>query len=87
MTRKAREIANRSFLGCIQRIGGPDRDRTGDLHLAEVALSQLSYGPTNSLEIESEAVILSARQEVLQTRGPHPGTYRTPMRIVDRCGS
>ena len=25
--------------------GGADRDRTGDLKLAKLALSQLSYGP------------------------------------------
>ncbi len=28
------------------RIGGDGRDRTGDLHVANVALSQLSYTPT-----------------------------------------
>jgi hypothetical protein len=26
--------------------GGADRDRTGDLKLAKLALSQLSYGPS-----------------------------------------
>ena len=28
--------------------GGPERGRTADLYTASVALSQLSYGPTNS---------------------------------------
>ena len=29
----------------LKKIGGADRDRTDDLHVANVALSQLSYGP------------------------------------------
>jgi hypothetical protein len=31
---------------CELKIGGADRDRTGDLMLAKHALSQLSYSPT-----------------------------------------
>ena len=31
------------FSGAL--LSGPDRDRTGDLYTASVALSQLSYGP------------------------------------------
>ena len=30
----------------VHEIGGADRDRTGDLKLAKLALSQLSYGPS-----------------------------------------
>ena len=29
----------------MHEFGGADRDRTGDLKLAKLALSQLSYGP------------------------------------------
>jgi hypothetical protein len=29
----------------VHENGGADRDRTGDLKLAKLALSQLSYGP------------------------------------------
>ena len=39
--------------GCLALISGEDggagRDRTGDLHNAIVALSQLSYGPTKRM--------------------------------------
>ena len=33
------------ILYCIRKVGGADRDRTGDLMLAKHALSQLSYSP------------------------------------------
>ena len=33
------------------RIGGASRDRTDDLKLAKLALSQLSYGPTRFMRI------------------------------------
>ena len=29
----------------VNYLGGPDRDRTGDLYIANVALCQLSYRP------------------------------------------
>ena len=32
------------------RYGGASRDRTGDLKLAKLALSQLSYGPVGALQ-------------------------------------
>jgi hypothetical protein len=36
-------------LGCfISGDGGASRDRTGDLKLAKLALSQLSYGPNSN---------------------------------------
>ena len=34
-----------------KEIGGAERDRTADLHVANVALSQLSYGPWKSAGI------------------------------------
>ena len=33
-------------------VGGAKRDRTADLLLARQALSQLSYGPSNSIKTE-----------------------------------
>ena len=33
-----------------KRLGGAGRDRTDDLKLAKLALSQLSYGPEKALE-------------------------------------
>src|ERR1700682_6350830 len=38
----------------INQVGGRDRDRTGDLIVANDALSQLSYSPTSSIEILAE---------------------------------
>ena len=35
----------------MHEIGGADRDRTGDLKLAKLALSQLSYGPSQGHEL------------------------------------
>ena len=36
-----------NLLGFAAKIGGADRDRTDDLKLAKLALSQLSYGPVD----------------------------------------
>jgi hypothetical protein len=33
------------YLYLAENLGGAERDRTADLHVANVALSQLSYGP------------------------------------------
>jgi hypothetical protein len=49
----------------IQRIGGARRDRTDDLKLAKLPLSQLSYGPDQK-----------ARQEVVGLGGFEPPTSR-----------
>jgi hypothetical protein len=38
--------------------GGADRDRTDDLKLAKLALSQLSYGPNAKLFVTSPASLL-----------------------------
>ncbi len=37
--------SNQNGLQVIEKVGGPDRDRTGDLIVANDALSQLSYRP------------------------------------------
>jgi hypothetical protein len=37
------------------RIGGADRDRTGDLRLAKAALYQLSYSPTGPSSLKRRA--------------------------------
>ena len=39
-------ILRRFFLVVMDEVGGADRDRTDDLKLAKLALSQLSYGPS-----------------------------------------
>jgi hypothetical protein len=44
--------------------GGADRDRTGDLKLAKLALSQLSYGP-----VIGRALPLAAHQPKRQSPG------------------
>src|ERR1700687_2407525 len=36
-----------NLLGFAAKVGGADRDRTDDLKLAKLALSQLSYGPSD----------------------------------------
>ena len=39
-------VSFRAGASCLApRVGGANRDRTGDLLLAKQALSQLSYGP------------------------------------------
>jgi hypothetical protein len=38
----------KNFMQAAQDVGGPDRDRTDDIQLAKLALSQLSYGPSAS---------------------------------------
>ena len=44
-----------SLPGCAAKAGGANRDRTDDLKLAKLALSQLSYGPV-VVEIVVEVV-------------------------------
>jgi hypothetical protein len=59
--------------------GGADRDRTGDLKLAKLALSQLSYGPSQGqLQLGLEVRIeFSSPGQVLGKRTGGPGTTRT----------
>ena len=40
------------LLGFAAKVGGADRDRTDDLKLAKLALSQLSYGPDHNLWLQ-----------------------------------
>ena len=47
---------NKTEIG-TPRSGGADRDRTDDLKLAKLALSQLSYGPVSSAGLPTEAAI------------------------------
>ena len=42
---RRRRILNSGRMDCMSN-GGADRDRTGDIKLAKLALSQLSYGPS-----------------------------------------
>jgi hypothetical protein len=51
----------------IQRIGGARRDRTDDLKLAKLPLSQLSYGP-DQFPISVEAVVGPDRFELSTPR-------------------
>ena len=39
----------KNFMQTAKDVGGPDRDRTDDIQLAKLALSQLSYGPSASV--------------------------------------
>src|SRR5258708_4736376 len=41
--------------GFAAKVGGADRDRTDDLKLAKLALSQLSYGPRNRFNLACQA--------------------------------
>ena len=45
-------LSLRSFAA---KAGGADRDRTDDLKLAKLALSQLSYGPRNRFNLACQA--------------------------------
>lgn len=45
--------------GIVKKFGGRDRDRTGDLLVANEALSQLSYSPTSSKSILAKAQVLA----------------------------
>ena len=44
----ANQIGSRLGAPICEANGGADRDRTDDLKLAKLALSQLSYGPPDS---------------------------------------
>ena len=62
--------------------GGADRDRTGDLKLAKLALSQLSYGPiagTTARRAQRSGFEFSSPGQVLSNneRTGGPGTTRT----------
>jgi hypothetical protein len=60
--------------------GGADRDRTGDLKLAKLALSQLSYGPIAGATARKGSEVrieFSSPGQVLKERTGGPGTTRT----------
>ena len=48
--------------------GGADRDRTDDLKLAKLALSQLSYGPGKLTGHQSAFALNALRRDILRTR-------------------
>ena len=50
---------NSEFISDYQRSGGADRDRTDDLKLAKLALSQLSYGPGGCCQIRLPIIPLA----------------------------
>ena len=61
-------------------VGGASRDRTDDLKLAKLALSQLSYGPNcwdNSQKSSEVRIEFSSPGQVLNERTGGPGTTRT----------
>src|SRR5437588_162340 len=50
-----RALARQPSLAARAKAGGADRDRTDDLKLAKLALSQLSYGPRNRFNLARRA--------------------------------
>ncbi len=60
-----RASARQPSLASRAKAGGADRDRTDDLKLAKLALSQLSYGPRNRFN-------LACRAEAAQESPPSP---------------
>ena len=69
-----------------QEYGGRDRDRTGDLLVANEALSQLSYSPTSSKRILTEAPVLANRRSdaAMQKGAPFSGAPVKKMRKLRR---
>ena len=60
--------------------GGADRDRTGDLKLAKLALSQLSYGPiagTTARRAQRSGLSFRHPARFFLERTGGPGTTRT----------
>jgi hypothetical protein len=54
--------AKEGFRQIIQGFGGAERDRTAGLLVANEALSQLSYSPTNSFDFNSDAALRQRRR-------------------------
>ena len=87
-TRKASTAANRGsgFLHswklfaatppASRRGGGASRDRTDDLKLAKLALSQLSYGPVTTCECSRMFALTSRSDAVVGREGVEPSTSR-----------
>ena len=81
---------------CVRRcsrvvIGGADRDRTDDLKLAKLPLSQLSYGPVPSLEmvgpgrLELPTSRLSGVRSNHLSYGPSGSRQKTGNQAGERC--
>ena len=49
LAKLTKNIKCRGFCGYNSKFGGPDRDRTGCLLIANEALYQVSYGPLSSI--------------------------------------
>ena len=58
------------------RIGGASRDRTDDLKLAKLALSQLSYGPITMCECSRMFALTNGTAAVVGREGVEPSTSR-----------
>ena len=52
---------------CAAQVGGASRDRTGDLKLAKLALSQLSYGP-DELQLACQPKLAGVSPALLRLR-------------------
>ena len=51
----------------VHYLGGPDRDRTGDLYIANVALCQLSYRPLSDTLNIFNKIKISDTGDFIQT--------------------
>lgn len=67
-------------------IGGPEQDRTADLYAASVALSQLSYRPSQLRLVESkDRKVFRGNQALFAGRNSRPtlneahGTFLPPL--------
>ena len=62
----------------LAKFGGADRDRTDDLKLAKLALSQLSYDPTRNSNVGDRVsernafVVASGRPTIVSWRTHNP---------------
>jgi hypothetical protein len=77
--RREKEFVSSGRLDCMSN-GGADRDRTGDLKLAKLALSQLSYGPiagTTARRAQRSGLSFRHPARFFLERTGGPGTTRT----------
>ena len=84
---RRRRILNSGRLRCMSN-GGADRDRTGDLKLAKLALSQLSYGPfsggsNRGSEVRSQkSEVRSQKSEVRNQKSGTPNYIDGPTSLA-----
>ena len=64
-----------------EKIGGPERDRTAGLLVANEALSQLSYSPTGDF------FILTAEWDLAKASGSARGCEFCSQRSADGCAA